>query len=167
VLSGFDAVLRAVLKWVCVLLLTGMTIILALNIVVRAVPFMTTVWLDEILELMFSALIFYGAAAVWVMRGNFSVGDWISGILPNLAWRTGYRLLVETVSLVFIGIFFWYSLKLMIGTDEVTTTFAISKKWMYSCMPIAGAIMMIYTLKNMFLELFAATAPQASDESNG
>jgi TRAP-type C4-dicarboxylate transport system permease small subunit len=37
------------------------------------------------------------------------------------------------------------------------------KKWLYACMPISGAIMVIYSLKNMYLALDAVLHPAAAE----
>ena len=76
-LNHFDRKLVWILEWVCIALFVAITCILTLNIFVRFVPIMSMHWFDEILELLYGALIFYGAAAVWVVHGHFSVGDWI------------------------------------------------------------------------------------------
>ena len=158
-LNRIDQALMLVLEWVCIALFAAITFILTLNIVVRFFPFMSMHWFDEILELLYGALVFYGAAAVWVTHSHFSVGDWISKYLKSVRARFIYRLLVEVMSLVFIAIFFWYALELLMQTEERTTAFAMSKKWLYACMPITGGIMVLYTLKNMFLELAAIVNP--------
>ncbi|MBP8277464.1 MAG: TRAP transporter small permease [Propionivibrio sp.] len=161
VLNRIDQILVAVLKWICIGLFTAITIILTLNIVVRFVPIMSMHWFDEILELLYGALIFYGAAAVWVTHSHFSVGDWISKHLKSVRARFGYRLVVECFSLVFIAVFFWYSWELLLKTDEQTTAFAMSKKWLYACMPITGGLMVLYSLKNMYIELAKIINPAA------
>jgi TRAP-type C4-dicarboxylate transport system permease small subunit len=158
-LSRIDKALMLVLEWICIALFAAITFILTLNIVVRFFPFMSMHWFDEILELLYGALVFYGAAAVWVTHSHFSVGDWISKYLKSVRARFIYRLLVEVMSLVFIAIFFWYALELLMQTEERTTAFAMSKKWLYACMPITGGIMVLYTLKNMYLELAAIVNP--------
>ncbi len=158
-LNRFDKGLMLALEWICIVLFVLITAILTLNIFVRFVPIMSMHWFDEILELIYGALIFYGAAAVWVAHGHFSVGDWISKFIPSVRGRFAYRLLVELCSLVFIAIFFWYSLELLMKTEEMTTAFAMSKKWLYACMPITGAIMVVYSLKNMYLELAKIVDP--------
>jgi TRAP-type C4-dicarboxylate transport system permease small subunit len=157
--SRIDKGLTLVLEWICIALFAAITFILTLNIVVRFFPFMSMHWFDEILELLYGALVFYGAAAVWVTHSHFSVGDWISKYLKSVRARFIYRLLVEVMSLVFIAIFFWYALELLMQTEERTTAFAMSKKWLYACMPITGGIMVLYTLKNMYLELAAIVNP--------
>lgn len=159
-LARLDRVLLLALEVICIALFAAITFILTLNIVVRFVPFMSMHWFDEILEMLYGALVFYGAAAVWVVHGHFSVGDWLSKRLPNVRVRFVYRLLVELCSLVFIAIFFKYSLDLTLTTTEQTTAFAMSKAWLYACMPITGAIMLIYSLKNMYLELWAVIDPE-------
>jgi TRAP-type C4-dicarboxylate transport system permease small subunit len=158
-LARFDKILVVALEAVCIALFAGITFILTLNIVVRFVPIMSMHWFDEIVEMLYGALIFYGAAAVWVVHGHFSVGDWISKRLPSQRARFAYRFLVELASLVFILVFFKYSFDLFWATEEATTAFAMSKKWLYACMPISGLIMVIYSLKNMYLELDAILHP--------
>ena len=158
-LARLDRALLLVLETVCIALFAAITVILTLNIVVRFFPFMSMHWFDEILEMLYGALVFYGAAAVWVGHAHFSVGDWLSKRLPGVRARFIYRLLVELCSLVFIAIFFKYSLDLTFSTTEQTTAFAISKAWLYACMPVSGGIMLIYSVKNMVLELWAVLDP--------
>jgi TRAP-type C4-dicarboxylate transport system permease small subunit len=162
-LARFDKALTLALEAVCIALFAGITVILTLNIVVRFVPVMSMHWFDEIVEMLYGALIFYGAAAVWVVHGHFSVGDWISRRLPNMRARFAYRFLVELASLVFIVVFFKYSFDLFWATEEATTAFAMSKKWLYACMPISGLIMVLYSLKNMYLELDAILHPDEAE----
>ena len=158
-LSRFDKALVKIMRWFCILLLVAMTVILTLSMIVRFYPFMSMHWFDEVLELLFAALVFYGAAVVWMEHNHFSVGDWISKFIPGVRGRFAYRLFVELISLLFIAIFFKYSLDLTLGTDEQTTAFAMSKKWLYMCMPICGGIMLIYTIKNMYIELARIVNP--------
>lgn len=148
-----DRSLRVVLEWICIVLFTAITVILSFNIFVRFVPIMSMHWFDEILELLYGAMIFYGAALVWINRAHFSVGDWLSKHLKSKYARFAYRLIVELMSLIFIAIFFKYALDLMSHTQERTTAFAMSKKWLYACMPITGGIMLVYSIKNTICEL--------------
>jgi TRAP-type C4-dicarboxylate transport system permease small subunit len=158
-MSRFDKGLALVLEWICIVLFAAITFILTLNIVVRFVPFMSMHWFDEILELLYGALVFYGAAAVWINHSHFSVGDWISKYLKSMRARFAYRLFVELLSLIFIAIFFKYALDLMLRTEEQTTAFAMSKKWLYACMPITGGIMLMYSITNTYVELARIVNP--------
>jgi TRAP-type C4-dicarboxylate transport system permease small subunit len=82
------------------------------------------------------------------------VGDWISGRLIRnpLAIRV-YRLVLECLVLAFALIFFYYSQRLTGLAMDVTNVFAIPKKILYSCMPISGLIMVVYSLRNVILEI--------------
>ena len=55
----------------------------------------------------------------------------------------------------------------MLKTEEQTTAFAMSKKWLYACMPITGGLMVLYSLKNMYLELtgILSTTPERTREN--
>ncbi len=168
IFHALDKGLMLTLKWVCIALFAAITVILTLNIIVRFVPIMSMHWFDEILELLYGALIFYGAAAVWVNHGHFSVGDWLSKRIKSVYLRFIYRLLVELTSLIFIAIFFKYAIDLTMQTEEQTTAFALSKKWLYACMPITGGIMIVYSVKNMVIELsgiLAGTSEKVVDTS--
>jgi TRAP-type C4-dicarboxylate transport system permease small subunit len=158
-LNRFDLALTFTLKWICIALFAAITLILSLNIFIRFVPLMSMHWFDEILELLYGALIFYGAAAVWVTHSHFSVGDWISKYLKSVRARFAYRLVVELFSLAFAVVFFKYAFDITMQTEELTTAFAMSKKWLYACMPITGAIMILYSLKNMYVELAKIVNP--------
>ena len=128
-----DATIRGFLRRFSIALLIALSLLLVANVLLRLtndlsialtdrgyadaaafiqrlLPLVSMHWFDEILELLYGALVFYGAAAVWVVHGHFSVGDWISKHLPSVRARFVYRLLVELASLVFIAIFFWYAL---------------------------------------------------------
>ena len=159
-MSRFDRALTFTLEWICITLFAAITLILTLNIFIRFVPLMSMHWFDEILELLYGALIFYGAAAVWVTHSHFSVGDWISKYLKTVRARFAYRLVVELFSLLFALVFFKYALDITLNTDEQTTAFAMSKKWLYVCMPITGGIMVLYSIKNMVLELAKVANPE-------
>mgnify|MGYP006377764869 CR=1 FL=1 len=164
-LARLDRALALALKWICIVLFVAITFILTLNIIVRFMPFMSMHWFDEILELLYGALIFYGAAAVWINHGHFSVGDWLSKRLHSIPARMAYRFVVELCSLVFMGIFLKYAFDLTLSTEEQTTVFSLSKKWLYACMPITGAIMVIYSVKNMVLVLLRIANPSLSTAS--
>jgi TRAP-type C4-dicarboxylate transport system permease small subunit len=141
-----DRVVLAALKGIAIAAFAVLTLILSLNILNRFVPLMSFHWLDEIVELCFAALVFYGAAAVWIGRGHFSAGDWISKRLPAGRARGAYRLFVELAGLLFIAVFLRYSWQLTTRTGEATAVFQIPKAVLYACMPVSGALMSVYSL---------------------
>lgn len=152
-LAMVDRTVQFALKWLTIALFALLTLLLTGNIVVRFWPFMSMHWFDEIVELLYAALVFYGAAALWASGGHFSVGDWISKLLPGERARAFYRLLVEASCVAFLATFLWYSIQLTLRTSEMTTVFQLPKGLLYSCMPISSAIMLAYSLKDVVVEL--------------
>jgi TRAP-type C4-dicarboxylate transport system permease small subunit len=55
--------------------------------------------------------------------------------------------------LVVAAVFFYYSLRLTILAQDLTNVFAIPKRVLYSCMPVAGAVMVVYSIRNVILEI--------------
>jgi TRAP-type C4-dicarboxylate transport system permease small subunit len=103
-------------------------------------------WFDEIVELSFAALVFYGAAALWGAKLHFSVGDWITPRLPNQRLKILYKMFIYLICVAFMGILFWFSMRLTLRSTELTTVFQIKKSVLYSCMPISALIMLIYSI---------------------
>jgi len=128
---------------------------------VRFVPVASLHWFDEIVELLYAYLVFYGSAALWITKEHFSVGDWIgSRIIKNDAGRGVYRMVVELLVLLFVIIFFYYSYQLTELAQDVTNAFAIPKSVLYSCLPISGGLMIIYSIRNIVIGIMSIRAPQ-------
>ncbi len=115
----------------------------------RFAPLTSMHWFDEIVELLFAYLVFYGAAALWGTKGHFSIGDWISSRLPGKRLVAVYQLCVTAISLIFVLVFCLYSYRLMISTTELSTVFQIPKGVMYSCMPVSSFIMACYSVAEL------------------
>ncbi len=147
VFDAIDAVFLFIFKWISVTLFVLLTLIITANVFVRYVPVMSLHWLDEIVELSFAWMVFFGSAAVWILKGHFSAGDWIGKLLKNPRARAAYRLIVDLIAFAFIAVFFWYSLKLFNRAMEVTAVFGFPKKIIYVCMPVSSAVMGLYSLK--------------------
>ncbi|MCX5883976.1 MAG: TRAP transporter small permease subunit [Deltaproteobacteria bacterium] len=172
ILQGVDRFVLALLKAFAILCFISLTILISANVFVRFVPVISLHWFDEIIELLYAYMIFYGAAALWITRehisvGDFygaaslwitrehiSVGDWMSGrlIKSPKAIRI-YRLILECLVLMFALIFLFYSRRLTDMALDVTNVFAIPKKVLYSCMPISGLVMVVYSLRNIAMEI--------------
>lgn len=69
--------------------------------------------------------------------------------------RYVYRLIIELLVLCFAVIFFTYSLRLTILARDVTNVFAIPKRVLYSCLPVSGAIMILYSIRNILVEMMS------------
>jgi TRAP-type transport system small permease protein len=152
-LKWMDKVILQAFKALTMACFVALTILVSANVFVRFFPVASLHWFDEIIELLYAYLVFYGAAALWITREHFSVGDWIGGrIIRGVRARHFYRLVLEVLVLAFALIFFFYSFKLTAMARDVTNVFAIPKSVLYSCMPIAGAVMVVYSIRNIIHE---------------
>ena len=162
VLKKIDRIVLRVLKASTTMFFVLLSILVSAGVLVRFVPVVSMHWFDEIVELLYAYLVFYGAAALWITREHFSVGDWIGPmILKGSRIRCFYRAVVEGLVLIFAGAFFYYSLQLTLLAQDVTNVFAIPKSILYSCMPVAGAIMIIYSIRNCVGEILRIAKPKA------
>jgi TRAP-type transport system small permease protein len=158
-----DTMILRALKVVTIVTFIMLTILITANVIVRFFPVVSLHWFDEIIELLYAYLVFYGAAALWILRGHISVGDWIEKSIANPRLRHLYRAFIEILVLIFAAVFFYYSLRLTILALDVTNVFAIPKRVLYSCMPIAGALMVIYSLRNIALEFIRMGTPSGGE----
>lgn len=162
-MEGLWRIIRAVdrgilflLKCITIVCFICLTVLITANVVVRFVPVVSLHWFDEIIEMLYAYLVFYGSAALWITREHFSVGDWIGPrLIRNERGRHAYRLVLEFLVLVFVCVFAWYSLRLTSLAMDVTNVFAIPKKVLYSCLPASGAVMVVYSIRNIVVEAMA------------
>ena len=152
-LKHVDKVILKTLKVITITSFVLLTILISANVFVRFFPIVSLHWFDEIIELLYAYLVFYGAAALWISHEHFGVGDWIEKRIKNIRIKYAYRMMIELLVLCFVVIFFYYSLRLTILARDVTNVFAISKRILYSCLPVSGAVMMIYSIRNITVEM--------------
>lgn len=153
-LRQVDRIIMTLLKAVCILCFILLTVLVTANVIVRFLPVVSLHWFDEIVEMLYACLVFYGAAALWINSEHFSVGDWMSGrIVKSGAAVRCYRLLLELFKLGFAGIFLYYSCRLTVLAIDVTNVFAIPKRILYSCMPVSALIMVVYSVCSIALQV--------------
>jgi TRAP-type transport system small permease protein len=164
-LKCVDRIILKVLKAITITSFVFLTVLISANVFVRFVPIVSLHWFDEIIELLYAYLVFYGAAALWISRDHFGVGDWIEKRIGNIRMRHVYRWVIELFVLSFVAIFFYYSLQLTLLARDVTNVFAIPKRVLYSCLPVSGFVMIIYSLRNMAVEMIGILGPERLPEA--
>lgn len=153
ILKRIDRIIFSALKIVTIMSFVLLTILVSANVFVRFFPVVSLHWFDEIVELLFAYLVFYGSAALFINREHFSVGDWIGKKIKRNVVYHSYRMIVEILTLIFVVIFFYYSLRLTMLAQDVTNVFNFPKRILYSCLPVSGAIMIIYSVRNIIVEI--------------
>lgn len=159
-LKCIDRIMLNGLKTVAIVVFILLTVLITANVFVRFFPVVSLHWFDEIIELLYAYMVFYGAAALWITREHIHVGDWLGGALAkNERLGHAYGVVVETLVLAFACVFFYYAWQLTERALDVTNVFAIPKKILYSCMPISGAVMVVYSIRNIVVELIGVFKP--------
>ncbi len=173
-LSAFNHILVKIMQSICILCFTLLMLLLAGNVfarmlaglaekltkyeftrdIARYVPIMAFYWFDEVVEWAFAWMVFFGAAALWARNEHFKL-EWIAVKMKGT--RTGHLVVtgLELISLFFLLIFAYQSLQLTILAKDWTPYFNVSRRYLYGCMPIAGVIMVGYSVRNVVRETLA------------
>ena len=163
-LHFLDRATLTALKSVTITVFLLLTVLISANVFVRFVPVVSMHWFDEIIEMLYAYLVFYGAAALWINKEHLKIGDWISGkLIRGKTQQSFYKLFLEAIGLAFALIFMFYSARLTNLALDVTNVFAIPKKVLYSCMPASGAIMVIYSIRNCVVQIIGILKPETGD----
>jgi TRAP-type C4-dicarboxylate transport system permease small subunit len=143
-LCTLDRAVAATIRWGAILSLLAILALLSLGVFVRAVPVFSMSGYDEIIELLMAWLTFLGAAALWREGTLFRV-ELLELILPPHLAVWSLRL-VKLVMLAFAIVFTMQGFDFTVGARETVPFLAVSKQGWYAAMPIAGALMTIYSI---------------------
>ena len=154
VLAALDRGLVFTLRTICVGCFSLLLLLLAGNVFVRIFPVAAFYWFDEVVEWMFAWMVFFGAAALWARDDHFRL-EWISEKLKGTPSGHLVAAAIEVISLFFIAIFFYQSLQLTLQARDWTPVFNVSRRFLYACMPVSGAIMVGYSLRKIVREIAA------------
>ncbi|MFH1981608.1 MAG: TRAP transporter small permease [Pseudomonadota bacterium] len=153
-LSACDRILVTTLRSICVCCLSMLLLLLLGNVFVRYFPVAAFYWFDEVVEGLFAWMVFLGAAALWARNDHFRL-EWINDKLKGKPAGHLIATAIEIISLFFIFIFFYNSLKLTMLARDWTPVFNVPRRYVYVCMPISGAIMVVYSIRNILVETAA------------
>ncbi len=154
IFSSMDRIIKSALKWFTIILFTALTVILTANVFVRFVPVISLHWFDEVVEMLYASLVFYGSAIVWIGKAHFSIGDWISKYAKSNRLKAIYRFFISTACFTFIFIFLIYALEITLKSHEFTPVIGMPKAVLYSCMPISAFIMTVYSIIDVVKGVF-------------
>ncbi len=147
-LQRLDKNLGRVLKGICILCMVILCVVLTGVVLVRFFPFAKLSWSDEIIEWAFAWMVFMGAAALWREKAHFCV-DALSCKLGNRFSGTCLAVFVESASLVFFLALAHYGYMLASNANDRSPILEWPRPLWYSCIPLAGAIMALYSVQNL------------------
>ncbi|CAM4101153.1 TRAP transporter small permease [Bordetella tumulicola] len=157
-LIRLDRAIGATLRLFTIACLVSLTVLLAINIIGRATGWFGIAWFDEVVTTLFAWMVFIGASALWRECDHFTIT-----LLPDyLAGKSGqrlHRLIVALVGLLFAGVLLVYGARFVARTAATTPVLELPQAWAYACLPIAGLLMTLYALRDVWLAI-RATSPK-------
>ena len=154
-LSKMDGILGISLRGVSSFALVVLWIIVTATVLFRIIPIFPMGWSDEIVELLFAWMVFICSAELGRQRKHFVVD-----LIPNMiaGTRTGQVLgiVVQLLALAFLLVFTYEGALLAIQATDRSPIFEYPKTLWYMSMPISGAIMLVYTIRDLVKSFYAA-----------
>jgi TRAP-type C4-dicarboxylate transport system permease small subunit len=144
-----DRVLEAVLRWMSIFCMAVLVILVCALVLIRFFPIMSLGWSDEIVELAFAWMVFMGTAAVWRNREHITI-DFVPQALVGTRAGRILDVIVGLLILAFLTVFTWQGWLLTLQAQGNTTPMlTLPKPLWYATIPVAGLIMMIYTISGI------------------
>ncbi len=129
-------------------------ILLSAVVFVRFVPVTSLGWSDEIVEWTFAWMVFTGVAVLWHDNDHFRV-TWLENSLKGKKAGQAVDFLVKALSIVFLGIMTYYSFKLMVRAHDRSPILELPRHLWYACIPLSGFFMIVYSIRNLVLDVLA------------
>jgi TRAP-type C4-dicarboxylate transport system permease small subunit len=143
-----DRVLELIMRWGSSLCLVGLLIIISAVVFVRFVPFTSMGWTDEIVEFAFAWMVFLCSAGLWRQRTHFRV-ELIQEWLGNSKAGRALEMILNFLSLAFLLVLSYQGGGLALKATDRSPIFEFPKMLWYLSIPIAGAIMIGYTVRDL------------------
>jgi len=140
------------LKWGSVTFLMGLFLLIGAGVFVRFVPIASMGWADEIIELGFAWMVFFGSTVLWRERSHFSV-DLIPGRLAGSRAGCMLEISLGFLCLLFFMILSYEGWVLALSVEDRSPILNFPKIFWYVIVPIAGTMMLGYTVRDIWLLL--------------
>jgi TRAP-type C4-dicarboxylate transport system permease small subunit len=151
-LAHTDAVTGLILRVISGLCLTGLFLLVLVNVAARTFSFAGFAWFDEIVQGLFAWMVFVGAAALWRERQHFRV-DWLELALGAGRSRAALSLLLTLLSLAFLIAMTLYGYDLTARSRALTPILGLPSGLFYAAIPLSGGVMTLYSLRDLWIAL--------------
>ncbi|MGH2454581.1 MAG: TRAP transporter small permease [bacterium] len=141
--------LIVLLEAYCIVLMVGMAVIVLTGVFYRYVIQRSLPWYDEFAEFLLVWLTFYGSVLTTQRRAHIGFETLID-YLPAPA-RRGLEVAAEIVMLLVQGALFYYGWTLVQAAsfDRAVSLPSVRLNWIYSAIPVSGALMFIMTISRL------------------
>lgn len=159
-LRSIDRLLGRALRAITVSLLVALTVLVTSNIVARYTGWTAMSRFDEVVSTVFAWFVFIGAGALWREREHFA----ISLIPPRFEQTLAGRAVAVSIALIGVG----FSLALLyygwnyVGRVSATTpVLGWPQAYAYACLPLSGALMSAYAMRDLWQVLTGKSSAPA------
>lgn len=146
-----------IMRWGGIVCLVGLLFFVSAGVFVRFVPISSMGWADEIIEFGFAWMVFLGVAVLWRGRSHFRVEVLPERLVEKKSGRM-LEILLSLCALVFLLVFTYEGGLLAIRATDRSPILELPRTLWYMILPISGAIMIGYTLRDLWL-LFRGRFP--------
>lgn len=150
-LASVDAWLQTGGRVVVTIILAIIGTLLALGVLVRAFPQLSLTGYDEVVELLVAWMVFLGAALLWGEGTLYRVSVLTDRLPRRLG--LGLDLCVRLLMLVFALVFALQGYRVAVLSAETTPFLRFPKSLAYASMPVAGLVMIGYTVAGLWRSL--------------
>lgn len=146
-LAPFDRALGWALRLVPIACLVALGLLIPANIAARWAG-LSVDWFDEVVTALFAWMVFVGAAALWRERLHFAI-DLVPDLLRGSRGAVALNAAIALMGLAFAAALTWYGAVFVLRTTATTPMLALPQAWIYACIPLSGAVMTLYALRDL------------------
>lgn len=147
-LGRIDRTVGVFLRLLPVIALVLLIVVLTANVLARASGMFSLSWFDEVVLALFAWMVFFGAAALWRERSHFAI-DLLPILTRGTATEQPLRLLLALTGLGFALSLTIYGTSFVLRTTATTPILGLPQAWSYACIPLSGAIMTLYAVRDL------------------
>lgn len=154
-IARIDRALGMALRAFSIACLLALILLLLVNIASRATGWFGMNWFDEVVTTIFAWLVFIGASALWRERDHFA----ITLLAERLAGRKAewlHQLAIALLGLLFAAVLLGYGALFVSRTTATTPVLELPQAWAYACLPIAGLLMTLYAVRDVWCAIRAS-----------
>ena len=129
---------------VAIVIMLGLMVIITTAQIIFRLFFHALTWSDEVTRYLLIWSTFLGASVVYHHSGHISVTT-LQDKVPAKAAKA-LRVLVHAVCFVLFTVLLVFSVRYCFKLNKTATTLSIKMKYIYTCIPISMAIMMVHSL---------------------
>jgi TRAP-type transport system small permease protein len=151
------------LEWWATLLLGLMVVLVCLGVFFRYVLGSSLAWYDEFASYLLVWLTFYGAVGASYRNRHIQFETVIERLMPNT--RRQVEIIAELFVLGFNVVLFYYGwlLTRQMGDETAVSLVWVKMGWVYSVLPITGAIMLIISVGRLFHLVFGRAEQKGTE----